>query len=176
MKKRGNVTIPQTGPLKGPFFMRLCSVPGLIVSYLLHETTNHSNRLLLHHMSKILFIAFSGALGSVLRYACAGWVQRSTSGLFPVGTLAVNVVGCACIGFFGLALSEHVLVREEHRLALLVGLFGGFTTFSTFGWETFALINDGQWYRAGANVLVSNVLGLFAVWFGYRLAEKYYGG
>jgi len=127
-------------------------------------------------MTKLLFIAFGGACGSVLRYGCAGWVQRSAGGLFPIGTMAVNVVGCLCIGFFGLALSEHVLMREEHRLAIIVGLFGGFTTFSTFGWETFSLINDGQWFRASANIVVSNVLGLAAVWLGYRLAERFYGG
>lgn len=127
-------------------------------------------------MSKLMLIAIGGACGSVLRYACAGWVQRASEGMFPFGTLAVNVLGCLCIGFFGMALSGPVLIREEHRLALIVGLFGGFTTFSSFGWETFGLINDGQWWRAGLNVATSNVLGLAAVWLGYRLAEQYYGG
>ena len=80
------------------------------------------------------------------------------------------------IGFFGMVLSGPVLVREEYRLALLVGLFGGFTTFSTFGWETFSLLNDGEWWRAFANFVLSNVGGVMAVWIGYRLAERWYGG
>ncbi len=127
-------------------------------------------------MTKLAFIALGGAGGSVLRYACAGWVQRASGGLFPVGTLTVNVVGCLAIGFFGMALSGPVLMRDEYRLALMVGLFGGFTTFSSFGWETFSLINDGEWWRAGANLMMSNGVGLLAVWVGYRLGERCYGG
>ena len=126
-------------------------------------------------MTKLMLIAIGGALGSVLRYGCAGWVQGASGGLFPYGSLAVNISGCLCIGFFGMALGGPVMVREEYRLALIVGLFGGFTTFSTFGWETFALINDGQWLKAGANLVVSNVAGLIAVWLGFRLAERAYG-
>jgi fluoride exporter len=127
-------------------------------------------------MAKLLFIATGGACGSLLRYACAGWVQRASGGLFPLGTFAVNILGCLGIGFVGMALSGPVLVREEYRLALLVGLFGGFTTFSSFGWETFGLMNDGQWWRAAVNVLASNTVGVLCVWLGYRVAEWFYGG
>jgi CrcB protein len=121
-------------------------------------------------MTKLLFIAGGGALGSVLRYLVAGWGQRLTPGVFPLGTLLVNVTGCLLIGYLGTLFAGPAVVREEYRLALLIGLLGGFTTFSTFGYETWALLSDREWGLAGANVLLSNVLGLGAVWLGHRLA------
>jgi CrcB protein len=121
-------------------------------------------------MTKLLFIAGGGALGSVLRYLVAGWGQRLTPGVFPLGTLLVNVTGCLLIGYLGTLFAGPAVVREEYRLALLIGLLGGFTTFSTFGYETWALLSDREWGLAGANVLLSNVLGLSAVWLGHRLA------
>ncbi len=87
----------------------------------------------------------------------------------------VNVLGCIAIGGLGAWLAGPTLVRPEHRAALLIGLLGAFTTFSTFGWETFELMNDGQFTRAGVNVLMSNGLGLAGVWLGYRLAEQWVG-
>lgn len=126
-------------------------------------------------MTKLLFIAIGGAIGAVLRYSVAGWAQRATTGAFPLGTLAVNLSGCLAIGFLGALFAGPWLVREEYRFGILVGLLGGFTTFSTFGWETFSLSNDGQFGLAAANLLLSNALGLFAVWLGYRVAEKFYG-
>jgi CrcB protein len=127
-------------------------------------------------MLKLLVIALGGAVGAVLRYAVGGWVHRlldDTS--FPVGTLAVNVLGCFLIGIAGAALAGPWLVREEWRAAVLIGLLGAFTTFSTFGWETFELMNDGQLGRAGLNVALGNVLGLAGVWIGYRLTEAVVG-
>ena len=126
-------------------------------------------------MTKIVCIAVGGAVGALLRYGVAGWSQRLTSGLFPVGTLTVNLIGCLLIGILGALFAGPQVVREEYRFALLVGLLGAFTTFSTFGFETFTLINDGQFGRAGLNVLLSNGLGLAAVWFGYRVTERLTG-
>jgi CrcB protein len=123
-------------------------------------------------MKTLLCIACGGGLGAVLRYAVSLGCQRLAGGVFPVGTLTVNVTGCLLIGFLGALLSGPFLLRDELRLGLLVGALGGFTTFSTFGWETFALLNDGEWSRAAANVVGSNVLGLGALWLGYRLAEQ----
>ncbi len=126
-------------------------------------------------MAKLLLIAAGGAAGAVLRYLGAGWGQSLTTGPFPLGTLLVNILGCLLIGFLGAAFAGPILVREEYRLALLVGFLGGFTTFSTFGWETFLLLNDGQKWRALLNLLASNVLGVAAVWIGYRMAQRWYG-
>lgn len=124
---------------------------------------------------KWILIAAGGALGSVCRYALQGWVQRATESSFPIGTLAVNVLGCALIGFFMAAFTGPVVIRQEYRLGLVVGILGGFTTFSTFGWETFLLGNDAQFVPAALNVLLSCSLGLLAVWVGYRAAEFWFG-
>jgi CrcB protein len=123
-------------------------------------------------MTKLLFIAAGGGAGALLRFLVSGWGQRLTASTFPLGTLVVNLTGCLLIGFAAGALSGPWIVREEHRLGLMVGLLGGFTTFSTFGFETFALIEDRQWFYVGLNLLASNGLGLVAVWLGYRVAQQ----
>lgn len=126
-------------------------------------------------MIKLSFIFLGSGAGGVLRYALGGLLQTRIGGAFPIGTLLINVTGCFFIGLLTAALSGRILLREEYRLALLVGLLGGYTTFSTFGWETFALLNDGQIWRAALNVGASVILGLAAVWGGYRLAEYWLG-
>ena len=126
-------------------------------------------------MLRIGLIFVAGGVGCVLRYGMAGWVQRFAGGSFPLGTLAVNVVGCIALGFLAALFTGPVLLREEYRLAILVGLLGGFTTFSTFGYETVSLGNDGQFALAAANLLLSNGLGLAAAWLGSRLATAIYG-
>jgi fluoride exporter len=126
-------------------------------------------------MTRILMVAAGGATGAVLRYLIGGWCQKLMNSPFPIGTLAINVTGCFLIGFLATVFSRYILIRDEYRIAILIGVLGGFTTFSTFGWETFSLINDGQKWHAAANLLLSNVVGLGGVWIGYRLAEKWYG-
>ncbi len=112
----------------------------------------------------------------MLRYLASGWGQRLSDGTFPIGTLLVNLLGCLLVGFFGSLFAGPVIVREEYRFALLVGFIGGFTTFSTFGYETLALLADREWWQAAVNMLASNVFGLLAVWLGYRLAVQWQGG
>lgn len=124
---------------------------------------------------KWLFIAIGGAVGSLLRYAIEGGVQRLASGSFPLGTLSVNVLGCLVIGFLAGFFAGPQLVREEVRIGLTVGLVGGLTTFSTFGLESFNLANGGELRWAIVNMVVSCGLGFSAVWLGYRLAERWYG-
>ena len=126
-------------------------------------------------MTRLLLIALAGGIGAVSRYLIAGGVQRLGGTSWPIGTFAVNIIGCFILGFFGVTFSRYVLLREEYRIALLVGGLGAFTTFSTYGWETFSLLNDGQRWPAVANVLLSTGIGIGAVWLGYRLAEKMYG-
>jgi len=126
-------------------------------------------------MTKLLLIALGGAAGSVARYLVAVQGQRLSQSVFPVGTLTVNVLGCLLIGLLGTLFAGPVIVREEYRFALLVGFLGGFTTFSTFGFETFSLVSDREWWLASLNVLGSNVMGLAAVWVGNRLALLWQG-
>lgn len=114
-------------------------------------------------------VAGGGALGSVLRYWLSGIVGRRFGETFPWGTLAVNVSGCLAIGFFAAftGTEGRALVRPEWRLAFMTGVCGGYTTFSSFGLQTMNLGLEGDWMRAGANVLGSVFLCLIAVWLGY---------
>jgi CrcB protein len=108
-----------------------------------------------------------GFLGSVLRYGTGGLVHRvAGQALFPWGTLVVNGLGCLAIGFLGGLAEMRGVLTAEARLFLFIGVLGGFTTFSTFGYETIHLMRDGQAGWAAANVLAQVALGLAAVWAG----------
>jgi CrcB protein len=119
---------------------------------------------------RILTVALGGALGSVCRYLVAGWVQALTAGLFPVGTLAVNATGCFLFGALATFLTGPAIVPESYRLLLLVGFCGGYTTFSSFAWETLAMLDDGETALAVVNIVASNFLCLAGVWLGHRLS------
>jgi fluoride exporter len=123
-------------------------------------------------LQQAVLVGFGGFAGSILRFAVSGLVQRfDPSGTFPYGTLAVNALGCLGIGVCaGLAETRQVF-GPELRLFLFLGLFGSFTTFSTFGYETHALLRDGDGLKAGANVLGSVVLSLVLVWLGHALGR-----
>ncbi|HTL52216.1 MAG TPA: CrcB family protein [Planctomycetota bacterium] len=149
-------------------------------------------------MLRIMLIFLGGGVGSVLRYLMAGWVQgfvrdpapagavdvtaRATAVSppvvvpFPAGTLAVNLTGCLLIGFLATLLSIPHLLREEYRFALVIGLLGGFTTFSSFAWEGLALSNDRQFFQAAAYIVLSVAVGLAAAWAGGRTATAIFGG
>ena len=101
--------------------------------------------------------------------------QVFADSVFPVGTVCVNVLGCLLIGLLAGYFSGPQLVREEYRIGLTVGVLGGFTTFSTYGLETFNLANGGEFRLAALNIVLSNVIGLLAVVVGYRLAERFVG-
>ncbi len=126
-------------------------------------------------MIKFVMIAIGGATGAILRYTVAGWAQKLTESSFPAGTFTVNILGCLFIGILGALFAGPHLIREEYRFAILVGLLGAFTTFSTYAWETLSLVNDGQLTYAMGNILLSNVAGLIAVWIGYRLGQTLFG-
>jgi CrcB protein len=119
-----------------------------------------------------LLVGAGGFIGSVLRWACSGWVYRLVpAARIPWGTLVVNVLGCFAIGLLaGMAEGRHLL-GPRARLFLMAGLLGGFTTFSTFGYETMQLIRDGEHARAAANVVLQVAASLAAVWLGYALSR-----
>lgn len=120
---------------------------------------------------KWLWLFGAGGLGSVLRFALAGWVQDRSDGGFPWGTFAVNALGCLAIGLLATAAEERSVLTPEVRIALLVGFLGGFTTFSTFGLETWRLLAGGEPAAAFANALGQVAVGLAAVALGVQAAR-----
>ena len=122
-------------------------------------------------MVKLLLIGTGGFIGSVLRYLVSGSVQAvSQSVAFPYGTLAVNVIGCFFIGFLSELAESRSLFSPDTRAFLVVGILGGFTTFSAFGNETMNLLRDGERTLAMMNVGAQMLFGIGAVWLGYTLA------
>lgn len=118
-----------------------------------------------------LYVAVGGALGATLRFALSGWVQGLSAGTFPWGTLSVNVLGSLLLGFAVVWLQSTV-TSAEVRVFATIGLLGAFTTFSTFTYETAALLRDGEWWTAGGYVLGSLVVGLLGAMLGIGLASR----
>jgi CrcB protein len=116
-------------------------------------------------------IGTGGFLGAVARYGLSGVIHRGFSlKTFPYGTLVVNLLGCFAIGVLaGLVESRHLFGPDFRRFAM-IGILGGFTTFSTFGYETFALIRDADFLRAAANIGLHVVLGVLLLALGYAIA------
>lgn len=122
-------------------------------------------------MSKTILIGLAGLIGTLLRYWLSGFVARRYGETFPVGTMVVNVIGCLVAGAVFNLTEERFLVNPTLRTVILIGLLGGFTTFSSYGLQTFTLLRDGEFGFASLNIVVSNVLGLFMVWIGYSLVK-----
>jgi len=124
-------------------------------------------------MLKIILVLLGGAVGTGCRYGLSllvySRVERPT---FPYANLIINVSGSFAIGLLAELFDGRALVSPTVRAALLTGFLGGYTTFSSFSYETFALIRDGEWFRATLNAVGSVVLGLAAVWLGVRLAQS----
>jgi CrcB protein len=116
-----------------------------------------------------LWVAFGGALGSVARFGCSSLIANWFGQTFPLGTLAVNVIGSLIIGFFATITGPdgRMLVPGEMRQFVMIGLCGGYTTFSSFSLQTLSLAQDGEYLRAGLNIVGSVALCLLAVWIGY---------
>lgn len=124
-------------------------------------------------MSTYLWIALGGALGSVARYGCSSLIANLFGQTFPLGTLVINIAGSFVIGLFATLTGPdgRVMVSGDIRQFVTIGLCGGFTTFSSFSYQTLTLAQDGEYLRAGLNVTASVVLCLFAVWLGFVAAQ-----
>jgi len=118
------------------------------------------------------WIAMGSALGGMARYWCQGIAARMIGETFPWGTLLVNIAGCTFIGLFATlsGTDGRFLVSPTTRRFVMVGICGGYTTFSSFSLETLNLARDGQWVRAAGNILGSVVLCMIGVWLGHAAA------
>ena len=134
------------------------------------ETSSKSS-ILKSMFQRLLLIGLAGLAGTLCRYGLSGFVARRFGETFPTGTLLVNVIGCFVAGFLLYTLNERFLISEVVRTALMIGFLGGFTTFSSFGVQTFTLMREGETFFAVMNVLLSNVFGIASVWVGYSLAK-----
>lgn len=123
-------------------------------------------------MLNYVWIAVGSALGGMARYWCSGAAARLIGETFPWGTLFVNVTGCFIIGFFATLTGPdgRIFAGSAARQFVMLGLLGGFTTFSSFSLQTLNLVQDNEWLQAGGNIIGSVVLCLLAVWLGYLLA------
>ena len=122
------------------------------------------------HMNFFL-VFLGGGIGATARYWLQGVVYRYTSAGFPYGTLAVNVLGSFAIGFLMSLFEERFVVNASLRVFLTIGILGGFTTFSSFSFETMALFREGSYLFGFANVLLSVVTCLGATWFGIAIGK-----
>ena len=122
---------------------------------------------------KIFLIALFGAIGTLARYGLQGVVQHRMGGGFPYGTLLINLSGCLLLGFIGQITLNRMLVSADMRMAIAVGFFGGYTTFSSFGWETAKMLEEGAWLRATTYVGTSVIAGLLLSIAGIRLANRF---
>jgi fluoride exporter len=122
---------------------------------------------------RLLLIATFGAAGTLARYGLQGLVQVRVGSTFPFGTLLINLTGCFLLGLISQATLSRMLVPAEWRVAIAVGFFGGYTTFSSFGWETAKMLESGEWLRAITYVAASVVLGLLLSVAGIHLANRF---
>ena len=126
-------------------------------------------------MQTYLAVILGGGLGSALRFWISGLVARQWGESFPLGTLVVNVTGSFAIGLFATLTSPdgRFLVSPTARTLFMVGICGGYTTFSSFSLQTLNLIRDGQWFYASLNLLLSFVLCMLGVWLGQITAQAF---
>ena len=126
-------------------------------------------------MLNYLLVGLGGALGSIARYWCSGFMARHFGETFPVGTLFVNVSGSFAIGFFATisGTEGRWLVGPSGRNFFMTGICGGYTTFSSFSFQTLNLMRDEEWLYAGLNAALSMLLCLAGVWLGHLLADYF---
>ncbi|MCB1758473.1 MAG: fluoride efflux transporter CrcB [Gammaproteobacteria bacterium] len=123
-------------------------------------------------MTQLISIAAGGAVGALLRFWVSTGVYAALGRGFPYGTLAVNVIGSLLMGFLFVLFMDRVTVSAELRAAILIGLLGSFTTFSTFSIETFNLIEQADYLKAGLNMVISVAACLFAAWIGVMIGRE----
>ena len=122
-------------------------------------------------MQKITLLFLAGGIGCLARYGVAGFVQRVYGGELPLGTLIVNLLGCLLFGFVWTLADDRLVISAETRLIILTGFMGSFTTFSTFAYESNALMRDSEWLYLSGNLVLHVVVGILAINLGMALAR-----
>ncbi len=120
----------------------------------------------------LAWIALGGGVGSILRYILHTRIDQLHAYSFPIGVLMVNIIGSFLMGFLAWVLTTQIHVAEEHRVAILVGLLGGFTTFSTFSHDTLHMILQGEYFSVVLHIVLSVVLCIMAAGAGLLLAKS----
>ena len=123
-------------------------------------------------MIRYFLVAIGGGTGALMRYAAASAIMTRFGGKFPLGTLVINVTGSFLIGFLMTMLTERFQLDPRWRLLLVVGFLGGYTTFSSFEWETYTAVREGGLWTGMLNVVSSVMLGYVAVTLGSMLARR----
>jgi CrcB protein len=135
------------------------------------DLVTQSKNFITNVMQRLLLIGLAGLIGTLIRFEVSEIASRRIGESFPWGTLIVNVAGCFLAGFLFYVVQERALVSETMRLTIMVGFLGGFTTFSSFGLQTFTLLKSGQIGLGLLNVAVSNLVGITVVWLGYSIGR-----
>ncbi len=120
---------------------------------------------------KILYLAIAGVIGTLARYWLGGFVQRAYGGVFPWGTFAVNMIGCFLFGLVWIMAEERLVISGQTRVIVLVGFMGAFTTFSSFMFESGALLRDSQFAAAFANIALQNACGIILLFLGFAVGR-----
>jgi CrcB protein len=123
-------------------------------------------------MANIFIIGIGGFLGAISRYGVALWIGQRWGRTFPLGTFLINISGSFLIGLLMSLFTERFMVNPQWRLLLIVGFLGAYTTFSTFEYETGALVKDGEWMIAMLNVVLSVIVGFIALKLGEVVAKS----
>lgn len=124
-----------------------------------------------NYLSNYLWIALGAVVGASARYFLSTLIARDFASAFPYGTLLINITGSLVLGFFLVFSTDRVLLDPRWRLLIAVGFCGSYTTFSSYAFESFALMEQGQWLLSGINIVASNALCLAAVLVGAALAR-----
>jgi fluoride exporter len=124
-------------------------------------------------LEKYLYVFIGGGLGSAARYWLSGLVQRTANSLFPYGTLSVNIIGCFLIGLLMTTFEDRFLLNPTLRVFLTIGILGGFTTFSTFSYDTISLVRDAEYFHAFGNIALSLMSCLSATFVGVVIGKLF---